>query len=260
MAAAAAIALLAAGCDMPSTGGLGQVIGSGKMVTKQYDYTGFTKVAVDSAFQVDIDYAETSAVSVTVDDNLVEEHLEVVLDGDTLHIGLADRWQYRSVTLRARVAMPRVGGLEVSGASSATVTRFESGDPLRLEVSGASTVDLVEAGFGDVAVELSGASRVEGSATLDELAGEVSGASAVSLAGSAIGLRLDVSGGSRLDLLGLGVQTADLTLSGGSYGEVTVTGTLTAEASGGSRLEYAGDPDLGSIDTSGGSAVEPAGS
>ena len=29
-----ALALAAAGCDMPSTGGLGQVIGSGKPVTK----------------------------------------------------------------------------------------------------------------------------------------------------------------------------------------------------------------------------------
>jgi len=40
---------------------------------------------------------------------------------------------------------------------------------------------------------------------------------------------------------------------------VTVGGTLNAEASGGSRLEYAGDPQLGTVDVSGGSTVEPAG-
>ena len=57
-----AAALAAAGCDMPSTGGLGQVIGSGTPVTKYYDFTGFTKVAVDSGFKVDIDYAETGEV------------------------------------------------------------------------------------------------------------------------------------------------------------------------------------------------------
>jgi hypothetical protein len=55
-------------------------------------------------------------------------------------------------------------------------------------------------------------------------------------------------------------HAADLSVSGGSRAEVTVTGKLDAEASGGSRIEYAGDPQLGTIDTSGGSAVEPAGS
>ncbi len=52
---------------------------------------------------------------------------------------------------------------------------------------------------------------------------------------------------------------ADLRLSGGSRGAVTVTGTLSADASGGSRLEYAGSPQLGGVDSSGGSVVEPAG-
>ena len=200
LAALLATALVAAGCDMPSTGGLGQVIGSGEPVTKYYDFTGFTKVAVDSGFTVDIDYAETSEVSVTVDDNLVKEHLKVELDGDTLRIGLADLWQYRDVTLRARVVMPRITGLEVSGASSVQVTRFASGDPLELSASGASAVHLGPVRAGAVTLDVSGASRVEGSASLGEVAGEVSGASAVGLAGSADGLRLEASGGSRLEL------------------------------------------------------------
>ncbi len=94
---------------------------------------------------------------------------------------------------------------------------------------------------------------------MEELGGEVSGGSAIELTGSAGALRLDVSGGSRLDLPQLTAGGADLTLSGGSNGRVTVTGTLDAEASGGSRLEYSGSPQLGTIDVSGGSAVEPAG-
>jgi hypothetical protein len=236
---ALATSLLAAGCEMPSTGGLGQVIGSGEPVTKDYDFTGFTKVAVDGGFTVDIDYAETSEVSVTVDDNLVKEHLEVELDGDTLRIGLADLWQYRNVTLSARVVMPAITGLEVSGASE---------------------VHLGPLSAGAVTLDVSGASRVEGDVTLEALAGEVSGASTVGLAGSAGGLRLEASGGSRLELFRLTAQTADLSVSGGSRAEVTVTGELDAEASGGSRIEYAGDPRLGTVDVSGGSAVEPAGS
>jgi len=231
----AATALVAAGCDMPSTGGLGQVGGSGVVVTRQYDFTGFTRVVVDSGFDVEIDYGESYGVQVAVDDNLVREHLEVEIDGDTLHIGLAPLWRYHDITTRARVVMPRLTGLEASGAS---------------------TVELVGGGFEDVTVDVSGASRVEGGVDGGELAGEVSGGGVLDIAGTASVLRLDASGGSRLDLLDLRAETGDLTLSGGSSGQVTVTGALKVEASGGSRLEYAGDPRV-SVDASGGSDVEP---
>ena len=256
--AAVAAAFCVAGCDMPSTGGLGQVGGSGVVVTQQYDYSGFTRVVVDSGFDVEIDYADddTYMVAVTVDDNLVEEHLKVELDGDTLHIGLAPLWNYHDVTTKARVVLPRLTGLEASGSSSVVVTKLRSGDAVELEASGSSTVEMVGVRFGDVTVDVSGASRVEGSAELGEVAGEVSGGSTLDLAGIASGLRLDASGGSRLELLELRAENADLDLSGGSNGQVTVTGSLTVDASGGSRLEYAGDPQV-SVDASGGSAVEP---
>jgi Putative auto-transporter adhesin, head GIN domain len=250
-----ALVLAAAGCDMPSTGGLGQVYGSGTPATRTYDYTGFTKVEVDSGFVATVEQGDSYAVSVTADDNLVKDKLKIELDGDTLHIGLAPLWQFRDVTLKATVTLPHLTGLDVSGAS--TVDAAPTGDDLDLAASGASTVTLT--GQGKVTLDVSGASRADGAVLLDELAGDVSGASVLAFTGNAGTLRLDVSGGSRLDLMDLAVQTADLTLSGGSRGEVTVAGTLDAEASGGSRLEYAGDPQLGAVDVSGGSAVEPAG-
>ena len=252
-------ALVAAGCDMPSTGGLGPGDRLGRAVTKHYDFTGVTKVTVDSGFKVDIDYGETSEVSVTVDDNLVEEHLEVELDGDTLRIGLADLWQYRDVTLRARVVMPRITGLEVSGASSVVVTKFASGDPLaahrvRLECREPGRRARRHGDAGRLRGEPGRGRGGDGRARRRGVRRERR-----RLAGSA-----GRTAAGRLRRQpprppGLTAPDADLTLSGGSRGEVTVTGTLDAEASGGSRLEYAGDPELGDIDASGGSVVEPAG-
>lgn len=252
----AALGLAAGGCDMPGTGGLGQVDGSGVLVTRNYDFSGFTKVEVESGFRVEVDYADTYDVTVTVDDNLVKEHLKVELDGDTLHVGLAKLWAYHDVTAKARIVMPRLAALGASGACSVTVTKFSSGAPLQLDVSGASRVETAGTSWGKVTVDASGASRVEGGASMDELAGEVSGGSALDLTGSAAMLRLDASGGSDLRLLDLQADNGDLTLSGGSRGQVTVTGSLTVDASGGSRLEYAGDPQV-SADVSGGSDVKP---
>ncbi len=193
-----AFVLAAAGCDVPSTGGLGQVPGSGKLVTKTYDYTGFTKVVVDSGFAASVERGAACAVSVTVDDNLIKDHLKVELKGDTLHIGLAPLWRYHDVTLRATVTLPHLSGLEVSGAS--TVDGVATGDDLELVVSGASRATLE--GGGSAALELSGASRAEGDVQWDALTGELSGGSVAAFTGGAERLRLDVSGGSRLDWRG----------------------------------------------------------
>jgi len=228
-------------------------------VTKTYDFTGFTKVTADSGFTVTVTQGAEYAVSVTVDDNLVEEHLKVELDGQTLRIGLEPLWAYRDVTLEATVTMPGLSGLEASGASTVSASGFASGDPLALTTSGAGTVTLTGAVAGEVTLEVSGASRLQGELEAQELAGEISGAGAVELRGTAQRLELDASGGSRFELLSLPAVDADLRLSGGSRGVVTVTGTLSADASGGSRLEYAGSPQIGSVESSGGSVVEPAG-
>jgi len=254
-----ALALVAAGCDMPSTGGLGQVSGSGTPATKTYDFTGFTRVTADGGFMVTVTQGAECAVSVTIDDNLVEEHLKVELDGETLRIGLEPLWAYRDLTLEATVTMPGLSGFEANGAATVSASGFASGDPLALTASGAGTVTLIGAGAGEVALKVSGGSRVEGELEAQELAGEISGAGAVELRGSARRLQLDASGGSRFELLSLPAVDAALRLSGGSRGAVTVTGTLSADVSGGSRLEYAGSPRLEGVDSSGGSVVEPAG-
>ena len=254
-----AFTLAAAGCDMPSTGGLGQVIGSGKPATKTFDYAGFTKVVVNGGFDVTVTQGAAYAVSVTADDNLVKDKLKIELDGDTLRIGLAPLWQFRNVTLKATVTMPRLSGLKASGASTAAASGFASGDPLALAVSGASTVQLTGVRAGAVTGAVSGAGRLEGRLDAQELSGAVSGAGEVRLTGAAQTLKLDGSGGSTIDLSGLAVRDAELTLSGGAGGKVLVTGTLSVSASGGAQLEYAGSPQLGAVHVSGGAEVKPAG-
>ena len=167
-------------------------------MTTHYDYTGFSKVVVDGGFSVAIEYGDRPEVSVTVDDNLVKEHLKVELDGDTLHLGLAPLWRYHDVTLRARVVIPRLTGLDASGASTVVVAKFGSGDPLLLKSSGASEVHLALRRVGVVTLDVSGAGHVDGGARMEELAGSVSGAGAIALTGAAQTLKLDASGGSTL--------------------------------------------------------------
>jgi hypothetical protein len=50
----------------------------------------------------------------------------------------------------------------------------------------------------------------------------------------------------------------DIRLSGASRGSVNVTGTITAQVSGASKLTYAGTPQFAKRDTSGGYSIQAA--
>ncbi len=247
------------GCDMPGTGGLGRLTGSGTPATKTYDFTGFTKVEADYGFKVEVVRGDAYAVLVTVDDNLVSE-LRVKAEGDTLRINMNDRYSaYDHATLTAKVTMPGLQGLDASGAASIDARGFASGDPLALKASGAAVLTLTDVTASDVQVDCSGGAHVQGALAAQDVAGEASGAGVLERQGSARKLQLEASGGAQLRLAGLKAQSADLTLSGGASGSVDVTGSLDVQASGGAHLEYSGAPQLGKIDVSGGAEVKPAG-
>jgi hypothetical protein len=75
------------------------------------------------------------------------------------------------------------------------------------------------------------------------------------ISGTANYLDVESSGGSDLDASGLVATEVDAQASGGSDLDVNVTGTLTADASGGSDIRYEGDPKERDTDTSGGGDV-----
>jgi hypothetical protein len=236
----------------------GVVVGSGDLVDRAYDFEGFTRVDVSQQFEVEVVRGDASAVNVTVDDNLVDR-LEVSLEGDTLRIALEGGTVYQGTTQRATVTLPELFGMSLSGASQGSVAGFDSGDPLELELSGASTLELVDVSAGDGSFGVSGASHLEGEVALAAVAMELSGASRATLVGLGEAADLRASGASKLELGGFTLENAQVELSGASSATVDVSGTLDVEASGASNLRYEGDPSLGRVETSGASSIQPAG-
>ena len=212
--------------------------GSGNVVIEEFDLSEFDKVDVGSAFDVEIRHGGAFSVVVRVDDS-VEQYLDVVKQGSTLRIGLKPHSliSLTAITLEAEVTMPELMGLELSGASDVSVTGFESTEALGVDVSGASSLK------GDIEA---------GDSVVD-----VSGASDVRLSGSGGDLILDASGASSVDLADYPVGAATIEASGASSATVNVSGELNVEASGASKVRYLGSPTLGTVDSSGGSSVEP---
>lgn len=229
-----AVSLLS-GC-FPIVIGGEQVVGSGRSVTEEYDFSGFTRVNVGSAFEVDVTQGDDYAVSVTVDDNIVQ-YLEVRLDGDTLRIGLRPtiRFGFGNTVLRAEITMPEMEGLDLSGATRTRVRGFSSDKMLDVEVSGASTLT-GDISSGEMNIEASGASRVE-------------------LSGETGALDARASGASTLRLQDLASTDTRVNASGASTVVVNPSGRLTGDASGASTVRYAGSPSTVQVNTSGASSV-----
>ena len=236
----AGLTALFAGCDDEWEWVGDAVEGSGNVVTEEMALADFSAVEAANAFEVEITQSDTFAVTIRVDDNILDL-LDVSKEGDTLRLRLERGVSLRGdVTLEASITMPALDGLELSGASRASVSGFRSTDQLDIVLSGASTLDGdLEAGQTDI---------------------DASGASRVVLEGSATEATIEGSGASSLDLADFTVNTAEVRLSGASEATVNVQERIEpVDVSGASRLRYLGDPSLGDVSTSGVSTVEKVG-
>lgn len=210
--------------------------GSGELVVRNLKLSGFEQVRASQAFRVEITRADDFSVQVQIDDNLVE-HLRVKVVGDRLEIGMNPEYNYRTgkKSMLATIGMPRLTSVRLSGASRATLNNFSGGDPLD--------------------VELSGASGLSGQVRLGKVSLDLSGASELKLTGAAGHADLELSGASGAELGDCTLDSAEADLSGASNATVKVLGRLDVEASGASSLTYLGQPDLGKVETSGASSV-----
>jgi len=212
--------------------------GSGNVVTIDEAYSDFEALDISHAFIVEVVQGDTYRVVIRVDDNFVDD-LEIVQQGAILSIGLKPEFRggITNATLEAEVTMPDLSGIELSGASQATLRGFSSNESFSGQLSGASQLrGEIEAGDTDL---------------------EVSGAGQVELSGQGDNLTINASGGSSVDLADYPVKDASIHASGASNVIVNASGTLNASASGASNVNYLGDPTLGSIDITGASSVSP---
>lgn len=107
-------------------------------------------------------------------------------------------------------------------------------------------------------LDLSGASRADvKNVRTDKFDLELSGASKVHLAGEAATLNADLSGASNLEADNFKTVKAYVDASGASRASVFVTDDLNSEASGASKISYAGNPTQVRKNESGASRVSP---
>jgi hypothetical protein len=222
---------------------------------KEFSVQGFSGVDVSSAIGFEITQSGSYSVKATGDQKLVER-LKVEVSGKTLKVGLG--WlgftHCPDGEIKVLITMPELRKLTASGAATGSATGFKSDHDLDLELSGASHAEIdIEAG--KTLIAISGAGRIGGNLKAQDTGLKLSGAGRCLLKGTGADVRVDSSGASRADLSGFQARNVDAHISGAGRAMVNVDGTLSADLSGASLLEYAGNVTVDKKSVTGASRI-----
>ena len=223
---AAFLVFLISGC------GFEGVTGSGNLLTKDISVAEFQKIEAGGSFHLDLTQGDVQAVAVTADDNLWD-HLDVRTVDGTLQLAMKPG-SYRDAHVSAKVVVPRVTGLSMSGASAAQLHNISAPDA-RVEI------------------HAGGASSVEGDVRAKELTLDLSGASHATLQGQAEVVKVEASGATHAALDNFKGDVGRARVSGASNVAFVAKSRLDYEVSGASHLSYAGSPVIEHGTTSGAS-------
>lgn len=208
--------------------------GSGNVIKIDRSINEVKNFLFSNALEVYIVKGNQPALSLYMDDNF-EEYLILSEESDYLEIGLDPENSYSDYTFRAEIIVPELEEVQGSGAILADISGFES--------------------FGKVTVELSGASHLKGDLVAAILDLELSGASSVNLEGECSSLLVNASGASLLQLRNFESDEVDINLTGASIATIYSNGSIAADLSGASILNYAGSANIVSVRTSGASLI-----
>jgi hypothetical protein len=230
------------------------------MSTKEFNYTGFNRINVRFALEVDIVRADTFSVVITGADMLTD-NIEVTQEGDKLVIGyklnFISFFTAPFTRAHAKISLPDLRELNITGAARGSIRGFNSPNDFTLYVSGASRLDLTEMAVGNLKFELSGASVIDGQI---KVAGDaeihVMGATRLELHGEAKNLHVEATGASRIELERFPVHDARYRLTGASRGTINLKGKLDVDLEGASALEYDGQVTMGDVKVTGASTLK----
>lgn len=208
--------------------------GSGRIITLTKNYSDFSEIYLSHSFKAEIFQSDIYSVTIKIDDNIAE-HLDAFQSNERLELGLDNGYNYNDITLEAKIGVPDVTTINLSGASSVELFGYDFSHSLN--------------------IYLSGASAVKGNISVGDILLDMSGASYINFTGAGRNLTLYGSGASNIELPNFPISDADINLSGASYSKVNVSNYLRVHLSGASVLYYTGDPTMGEISVDGVSKI-----
>ena len=201
----------------------------------------FHAIKVQDGVDLYLTQGNQEAVAVSASNDEYRDKIVTKVEDGVLKIYYGEGFNisWRNRKLRAYVSAKTIEEIKAYGGSDVLIQGTLSATKLNLDLSGGS--DFV------------------GEVKATELEIEQSGGSDVSISGTATNLKISGSGGSDFNGYKLAADYVVIHVSGGSDAQLMVNKELYAEASGGSDIDYKGNPDIRHKSSSGGSSVTKRG-
>lgn len=215
----------------------GRVTGDGQLVTQQRTVGRFDQLSVDYAVTVRITEGDPALVELEAEGNVLP-YLTVDTKGGQLLIGLSRRASFKEIKkVTVTIHNPRLNRISARTACGITSDLPIEGEELLLTLNEACSLTAP--------------------LRLRRLEVNLEAASSVTLQGETTEATLRVEGAGKVSAEKLIIGQAEVSLDGASRARLHVTGTLTAEADGVSKLTYSGNPTVLSKKTTGLSTIKP---
>lgn len=212
----------------------------GQVIKEERSVSGFDRVDLEGFGEVILTQGDREALTVEADENMLPE-IETEVRGRTLYLELKDRyrrkahWWGSKNGIKYYITMKTVRGFSVSGSGTITSEKIEA-NKLKIDISGSGNIDIESLQAKDLNLRISGSGDCR-------LAGEVA-AQNISISGSGT-------------YVGRDLRSDETTVQVSGSGDVTVwvEKGIDVQISGSGKVEYKGNPEALSFQSSGSGKV-----
>jgi hypothetical protein len=210
------------------------VHGSGNAITEDRKVDDFTKIDVSGGYKITLKQDSSLSLKITADDNVMK-YIRTTVDGDKLRISTKKNICAKKA-IEIVIGVRNLDGLKGSGA-------IEMASNGKLNVK-------------DLAIQLSGASKVNLDLNATSVTTKGTGATEINLKGQAASHTVNLTGSGKVYALDFVVGKYDIETTGASECKINVLTDLNVHTTGASEIEYRGNPTNVNTSKAGASSVK----
>jgi hypothetical protein len=212
-------------CSSPFS--LGGLKGSGNVITKDVDVSGFEKISLSGKGNLIIEQGNSERLRIEAEDNIMEI-IETEVRGNTLYIS------YKKTSWFASIFRP----------TKDINFNIKLKDLISLKISGSGTAKMEYLETEDMNINVSGSGKIDMNIEADNLKSKISGSGTFNLSGEVDSQELTISGSGKYFSKKLKSDRAEVNISGSGKVEVNAAKELDISISGSGNLYYIGNPDI----------------
>ncbi len=197
--------------------------GSGRVITETRPVSNFDRVVLNGVGDVVVTQGDRESLEIEAEDNVIS-NITTKVDNGTLHIGFDRKTIIPTKSVRFRLTMRTIRGLDTKGVSNIESEKIDT-DQIELGISGTGNIDIENLTAKSVTVNVSGAGNLIAAGQVDNQ-------------------KVTLSGAGNYDGEDLESSNAEITITGLGKVAVWATNNLQVTISGTGGVDYYGNPQV----------------